>query len=109
MTRSLLFVVLLCGCTTMRSVEPGAVDAVIAELKTGDRVSVRTTAGWREDLEVLSVTADAFQAEGNGEVLAFARSDVLALKIPRAAPGRTVAMVYVGIVGIAALFSGEID
>jgi len=93
----------------MRSVEPGAVDAVIAELKTGDRVSVRTTAGWREDLEVLSVTAEAFQAEGNGEVLTFARSDVLALKIPRAAPGRNVAMVYVGIVGIAALFSGGID
>lgn len=93
----------------MRSVEPGAVDAVIAELKTGDRVSVRTSAGWREDLEVLSVTADGFQAEGNGEVVTFARSDVSALKIPRAAPGRTVATVYVGIVGIAAFLSGGID
>jgi hypothetical protein len=93
----------------MRSLEPGAVDAVIAELRTGDRVSVLTTAGWREDLEVLSVTADGFQAEGNGEVLTFARSDVLALKIPRAAPGKTVATVYVGIVGIIAFMGGGID
>ena len=93
----------------MRSVEPGAVDAVIAELRTGDRVSVRTTAGWREDLEVLSVTADGFQAESNAEVLTFARSDVLELQIPRAAPGKTVATVYIGIFGAAAFLSGGID
>ena len=109
LTRSLLFaVMLLCGCTTIRSVEPGAVDAVIAELKqaTGCQCAHRGLA--RRSRGAVG-PADAFQAEGNGEVLAFARSDVLAMKIPRAAPGKSVAMVYVGIIGIAALFSGEID
>ena len=109
-TRSLLFgVMLLCGCTTMRSVEPGAVDAVIAELRTGDRVSVLTSAGWRDDLEVLSVTADGFQADDDGEALTFARSDVRSLKVPRAAPGKTVATVYLGIFGSAAFLSGGFD
>ena len=93
----------------MRPVEPGAVDAVVAELTTGDRVSVRTSAGWREDLEVLSVTADGFQVEENGEVSTLARSDVLELKIPRAAPGNTVATVYLGIFGSAAFLGGGFD
>ena len=110
MTRSLLFaVILLCGCTTMRSVEPGAVDAVIAELKAGDRVSVRTSVGWREDLEVLVVTADGFQVEDNGEVSTLARSDVLELRIPRAALGKTIATVYLGIFGGMVFLAGGFD
>ncbi|HLF10156.1 MAG TPA: hypothetical protein VJA26_02990 [Gammaproteobacteria bacterium] len=110
LTRPLLLaVILLCGCTTMRPVELGAIAAVLAELKTGDRVSVRTSERLRENLEVLSVTTDGFQAADDGEVLTVARSDVLELQIPRAAPGKTVATVYAGIFGLAALFSGGID
>lgn len=108
--RSLLFAMIaVCGCTTMRPVEPGAVGAVLSELRTGDRVAVRTAAGWRENLTVIAVTADGLEARSGADVVTVAPREVLELQIPRHAPGKTVAAALGGFFGFLVLFSGTVD
>jgi len=80
------------GCTTMAPVAPGAMTAATDKLKQGERISVRTAAGWHEGLRVIDVDAASVRAELGHEPAVFARSDILEIKVRRGAPGRTAAL-----------------
>jgi hypothetical protein len=90
----MLAVISMCGCTTMRTVAPPDLQAVLDRLQPGDRVAVRTADGWHEDLTVASVTDSDIQAENpDGERVTFARQEVGDIRVRVRAPGRTVALV----------------
>jgi hypothetical protein len=80
------------GCTTMATVAPGAMTAAIDELKKGERISVRTDAGWHEDLRVVEIDAGKVRAGHRREPIVFARPDILEIRVSRGAPGKTAAL-----------------
>jgi hypothetical protein len=92
--RALLLTVLcVYGCTTMRPVEPGAVPAVLHELRVDDRISVRTADGWHENLTVVAVTETGFEADAPHVARAtYRRDEVLELQVRRGAPGKAAAL-----------------
>ena len=110
-----LLLAVLCGygCTSFRPVEPGAVPAVLAELRLGERISVRTADGWREALTVTALTDTELEAEGGGESVTIRRADVLGMKVARDAPGKTVGLaagIAYGFMGFLVFFvGGELD
>lgn len=90
----------LLGCTTMAAVAPGAMTAVIDKLEKGERISVRTAAGWDERLRVVDVDAASIRTERRGEPIVFARADILEIQVSRAAPGKAAALaagIYFGV------------
>ena len=87
----LIAAVSMAGCTTMATVAPGDMPAVIDKLQAGDRVALRTDAGWHEGLRVTGVDAVSIRVEGGSEAV-FARADVTAIQVRRAAPGKTAAL-----------------
>jgi hypothetical protein len=80
------------GCTTMATVAPGATTAAIDKLKEGERISVRTDAGWREGLRVVEIDAASLRTELRHESIVFARSDIREIEVRRGAPGKTAAL-----------------
>lgn len=110
--RALLLIVLcVYGCSTLRPVEPGAVAAVLHELRVDDRIAVRTADGWHEDLTVVAVTETGFEADAPGLARAsYRRDDVLELQVRRGAPGKTAALAAGLFYGIfAVLFAITLD
>jgi len=80
------------GCTTMATVAPGALTAGIEKLKKGERISVRTDAGWNEGFRVVEIDAASIRTERGHEPIVFARPDVLDIRVRRVAPGKTAAL-----------------
>jgi hypothetical protein len=80
------------GCTTMATVAPDAMTAVIDRLERGKRISVRTNAGWQEDLRVVEIDAASIRTERRDEPIVFARPDILEIQVQRIAPGKTAAL-----------------
>jgi hypothetical protein len=66
--------------------------AVIDKLEKGERISVRTAAGWQEDLRIVEIDAASIRTERRREPIVFARTDILEIRVPRAAPGKTAAL-----------------
>lgn len=85
-------VLAMCGCTTMATVAPGDMPAVIDKLQTGDHVALRTSEGWHEGLRIVGVDASSIRVQSRGESTAFARADVTAIQVRRVAPGKTAAL-----------------
>ena len=100
----LLVVFCLYGCTSLRPVEPGAVSAVIAELRVGDRIAVRTADGWHDKLTVTAVTDTEFEAAAGGAPLTIRREEVLEINVPRDAPAKTaglaIGLMYGALLGL---------
>lgn len=80
------------GCTTMAIVASGDMPAAIDRLQTGDRIALRTAAGWQEDLRVVSVDPVDIRVQSRGEPAVFARAQVTELRVRRVAPGKTAAL-----------------
>ena len=80
------------GCTTMATVAPRAMTAVIDELEKGERISVRTESGWHDGLRVVEIDAASIRTERRREPIVFARPDVLEIEVRRGAPGKTAAL-----------------
>lgn len=80
------------GCTTMTTVAPGEMPTAVDKLDKGDRVSVRTAAGWQEGLRIVDVNAASVRTERRRELIVFARTDILEIQVPRTAPGKTAAL-----------------
>ena len=97
----------LLGCTTMATVGPGAMTAVIDDLEKGERISVRTAAGWDERLRVVDVGAASVRTERRGEPIVIARADILEVQLPRAAPGKTAALAAGIYFGVLIAFCGD--
>lgn len=76
------------GCTRMAPLAPDAIE----KLERGDRISVRTDAGWYEGLRVVDVPATSVRTERRREPMVFARADIVEIQVARAAPGRTAAL-----------------
>jgi hypothetical protein len=91
------------GCTTMAPVAPGALTAGIDKLRKGERISVRTDAGWNEGLRVVETSVASVRTERGHEPIVFARRDVLELRVRRLAPGKTAALA-----GAIFFFGGQI-
>lgn len=87
------------GCTTMATVAPSTMTAVIDNLEKGERISVRTDAGWQEGFRVVEIDAASIRTERRHEAIVFARPDILEIQVLRFAPGKTAALA-------AALFFG---
>jgi hypothetical protein len=83
------------GCTTMAPVAPGAMTAAIDKLEKGERISVRTNAGWHEGLRVVEVDPANIRTEHRREPVVFARPDILEIQVSRGAPGKTAALAAV--------------
>jgi hypothetical protein len=92
-TISLLLVISMCGCTTIRTVGPNDLQAALDSLRTGDQIAVRTGDNWQEDLTVSSVTDSSVQAKNpDGEGISFARTEVEGIRVRVGAPGKTAAL-----------------
>jgi hypothetical protein len=76
----------------MTTVAPGETPTVVDKLEKGERISVHTAAGWQEDLRIVDVNAANIRTERRREVIVFARTDILEIQVPRAAPGKTAAL-----------------
>jgi len=86
----LLAPILTCGCTTMRTVAPGELQAALDSLQKGDHVAVRIADRWHENLIVHSVTDSSVQAENpGGERVTFDRLEVAEVRVRVSAPGKT--------------------
>ena len=99
----LLAVVSMCGCTTMRTVASGDLQAALDRLQSGDPIAVRTVDTWHKNLAVAGVTDTSILAENpSGERVTFARSEVAEIQVRTRAPGKTaglVAIVFFGVLG----------
>lgn len=80
------------GCTTMTTVAPSEMPAVVDKLEKGERISVHTAAGWQEDLRIIDIDAANIRTERRHELIVFARTDILEIQVPRTAPGKTAAL-----------------
>jgi len=99
----LLTVISMCGCTTLRIVAPGDVQAELDRLQTGDRIAVRDADAWQEDLTVVRVTGSSMQVDNaRGEQLTFVRSEITEIKVRVSAPGKTAGLaagIFLGVLG----------
>lgn len=80
------------GCTTMTAVAPGETPTAIDKLEKGDRISVRTAAGWQADLRIVDVDVASIRVQRRRELIVFERTDILEIQVSRAAPGKTAAL-----------------
>lgn len=86
----LLAPILVCGCTTMRTVAPGELQATLDSLQKGDHIAVRTADRWHENLIVYGVTDSSIQADNpGGERVTFDRLEVAEIRVRVSAPGKT--------------------
>jgi hypothetical protein len=82
----------LVGCTTLETVERGAVPTVLAELKAGDRIAVRIAESW-QDFAVVSIGDASVRLERrSGEPVTLGREDMSDIRVYRSAPGKTAAL-----------------
>jgi hypothetical protein len=82
------------GCTSMQSVTSNELDATIAALEPGDRVSILTPGGWRDDLSVVTVSGTALQLETwEDDPVVVQRADVWELRVPVRSKHKTGALV----------------
>jgi hypothetical protein len=90
----LLAVLLSGGCSTMRTVAPGDLQAALGRLQAGDSIAVRAADTWHENLTVAGVTDANIQAKNisSGEPVTFGRADVAEIKVRIRAPGKTVGL-----------------
>ena len=102
-TISLLLVISMCGCTTIRTVAANDLQAAFESLRIGDQIAVQIGDNWHEDLTVSSVTDSRVQAKKpDGEGISFARSEVEGIRVRVGAPGKTLALaagIFVGALG----------
>ena len=82
------------ACTSLQSVTSTELDTVIAALEPGDRVSVLTPGGWRDDLKVVAVSGTTLQlATWEDEPVTVERADVWELRVPMPSKYKTGALV----------------
>ena len=93
------------GCTTLRAVAPGDLQAALGRLKTGDSISVRTADTWHEKVTVVSVSDASIQAQSpSGERVTFAKAEIAEMQVRTRAPGRTAALAAgIYVLGLSAL------
>lgn len=99
----LLAVVSMCGCTTMHTVAPGSLQAVLERLRTGDPIAVRAADTWHENLTLVGVTDASIEAENSsGERVRFARSEITEIRVRVRAPAKTAGLaagIFLGLLG----------
>jgi hypothetical protein len=90
----LSFAACAASCTTMRPVDAPQLDATLAALEPGDRVSVLTRSGWRENLYVVAMTPTALELETFGdERVTVNRTDLWELRVPVVSRGKRIAII----------------
>jgi hypothetical protein len=78
----------------MRPVDATQLDATLAALEPGDRVSVLTPSGWRDDHYVVTVTETALELETLGDArVTVNRTDVWELQVPVVSRGKRIAVI----------------
>ncbi|HJR69778.1 MAG TPA: hypothetical protein VKA43_07040 [Gammaproteobacteria bacterium] len=78
----------------MRPVDATQLDATLAALEPGDRVSVLTPSGWRDNHYVIAVTETALELETFGdERVTVDRTDLWELQVPVVSRGKRIALI----------------
>src|SRR5262245_56055846 len=94
--RAMIFALATCamlGCTSLRSVTSNELDAEIAKLEPGDRVSVLTPRGWHDDMIVVTATAAELELKSRSdERVTVMRADLWELKVSMPSSAKTGAL-----------------
>lgn len=103
----LLTIFALSACTTMATLERGAVPTALSRLDAGDAIAVRIGGSWQQ-FTVVGVNAATLDLEtAGGESIVLERANIAEIRVSRRAPGKTAALAAAIYFGALALFCGD--